>query len=50
MILEINGQTELFQDGDDYHVPEGVLHRTNFTKKTYLIDLSNAPDRYPVHE
>jgi len=50
MILEINGQTELFQEGDDYRVPEGVLHRTNFTKKTYLIDMSDAPDRYPVHE
>lgn len=50
MILEINGQTELYQDGDNYHVPEGVSHRTNFTKRTFLIDLSDAPDRYPVGE
>jgi len=49
MILEINGRTELYQDGDDYYVPEGVLHRTNFARKTYLIDLSDAPDRFPVH-
>ena len=50
MTLEIDGQTELYQEGDDYYVPEGSMHRTNFSKKTYLIDLSDAPDRYPVSE
>ncbi len=50
MTLEIDGQTELYQEGDDYYVPEGSMHRTNFSKKTYLIDLSDAPDRYPVRE
>jgi quercetin dioxygenase-like cupin family protein len=48
MVLEVNGQTELYQDGDVYHVPEGVSHRVNFSKPTFLIDLSDAPDRYKV--
>ena len=48
MTLEINGQTELFQSGDQYHVPEGVRHRAHFSKPTFLIDLSAAPDRYKV--
>ena len=50
MTLEIDGQTELYQEGDDYYVPEGSIHRTNFSKTTYLIALSDAPDRYPVSE
>ncbi len=50
MVLEINGQTNLFQPGDVYHVPEGVKHRTSFSKRTVLIDMSDKPDRYKVHE
>lgn len=48
MTMEIDGQTELYGPGDDYLVPEGALHRTYFSKRTYLIDLSDAPDRYQV--
>jgi quercetin dioxygenase-like cupin family protein len=48
MTMEINGQTELYGPGDHYHVPEGIRHRTHFSKQTFLIDLSDAPDRYKV--
>ena len=48
MIIDIEGQINLFQTGDQYRVPQGVKHRTSFTQRTALIDLSDAPDRYPV--
>ena len=46
MIIEIDGQTNLYQAGDQYRIPEGVKHRANFSQRTVLIDMSNAPDRY----
>ncbi len=49
MIIEIEGQSNLYQTGDSYHVPEGVKHRASFTQPTTLIDMSDAPDRYKVH-
>lgn len=48
MVMEADGRTNLFQPGDTYDVPEGVLHRTNFSQRTVLIDMSDAPDRYRV--
>ncbi len=48
MTLEIDGHTELYQAGDNYFVPEGTRHRTHFSQRTFLIDLSDAPDRYKV--
>jgi len=48
MILEIEGQTELYQAGDQYRVPEGANHRANFSKRTVLVDLTDTPDRYKV--
>ncbi len=46
MLMEIAGQTNLYQAGDVYVVPGGVRHRASFTRPTFLIDLSDAPDRY----
>ena len=46
--IEIEGQTELYQAGDVYHIPEGAKHRAWFSKPTFLIDLFDEPDRYPV--
>jgi quercetin dioxygenase-like cupin family protein len=46
MTMEIEGQTNLYQAGDHYRVPEGVKHRTNFSQRTVLVDMSDAPDRY----
>ena len=48
MTIEIGGEVNLFQAGDVYHVPEGVQHRVNFSQRTVLIDMSDAPDRYVV--
>jgi quercetin dioxygenase-like cupin family protein len=48
MTLTINGQSELYQSGDDYYVPEGTLHRAYFSRRTFLIDLSDTSDRYKV--
>jgi quercetin dioxygenase-like cupin family protein len=46
--IEIEGHPELYQAGDVYHIPEGARHRAIFSKRTFLIDLFDAPDRYPV--
>jgi len=46
MVMEIAGVTNLFQAGDTYDVPEGVPHRTNFSQRTVLVDMSDSPDRY----
>lgn len=50
MTIEVDGQTNLYQDGDHYEVPQGANHRTNFSKRTVLVDMSDAPDRYRVHD
>lgn len=46
MVLEIEGETNLYQAGDHYVVPEGAQHRANFSQQTLVIDMSDAPDRY----
>lgn len=49
MVMEIEGRTNLYQSGDHYHVPEGVRHRTVFSKQTVLVDMSDDPTRFTVH-
>jgi quercetin dioxygenase-like cupin family protein len=49
MTIEIDGQTNLYQAGDQYSVPDGVRHRATFSRPTVLIDMSDAPDRYSVY-
>ena len=49
MVMEVEGRTNLYQPGDHYHVPEGVSHRTVFSKKTVLVDMSDDPQRYAIH-
>jgi quercetin dioxygenase-like cupin family protein len=46
MTLEVDGQTNLYQAGDHYLVPEGTNHRAHFSQRTVLVDMSDAPDRY----
>ncbi|MEZ4386639.1 MAG: cupin domain-containing protein [Candidatus Krumholzibacteriia bacterium] len=48
MILEVAGRTNLYQAGDHYHVPEGVAHRTVFSKRTVLVDMSDDPQRFQI--
>lgn len=49
MTIEIDGQTNLYQTGDQYVVPDGVRHRASFSRPTVLIDMSDAPNRYSVY-
>ena len=48
MTLDIEGKTNLYQDADHYLVTEGASHRASFSKRTVLVDMSDAPDRYPA--
>ncbi|RKZ15754.1 hypothetical protein DRQ50_07095 [bacterium] len=48
MVMEVDGETNLFTAGDHYRVPEGVKHRASFSKPTLVIDMSDDPDRYVV--
>lgn len=48
MTMEIEGKTNLYQAGDTYHVPEGAHHRANFSQRTVLVDMSDAPERYKI--
>ena len=48
MTLEIDGKTNLYQAGDQYLVPEGTHHRSHFSKRTVLVDMSDTPERYKV--
>ena len=48
MTMEIEGKTNLYQAGDQYVVPEGANHRASFSKRTVLVDMSDAPERYKV--
>ncbi len=50
MMIEVGGETNLYQDGDSYVIPEHVKHRVNFSRRTVLVDMSDAPDRYNVTE
>jgi quercetin dioxygenase-like cupin family protein len=49
MTLTVEGRTNLYQPGDVYFIPKGARHRASFSKRTFVIDLFDAPDRYPVH-
>jgi len=48
MVLEVEGETNLYEAGDHYRVPEGARHRANFSTQTLVIDMSDAPDRYVI--
>ena len=48
MTMEIEGQTNLYEAGDQYLVPEGANHRAHFSKRTVLVDMSDTPNRYPT--
>jgi len=48
MIIDIDGESNFYQAGDQYVVPEGVTHRASFSRPTLLIDISDAPDRFTM--
>lgn len=48
MMIEVEGETNWYKDGDNYVIPKDVNHRVNFSQRTVLIDMSAAPNRYEV--
>lgn len=48
MTMEIDGETNLYEAGDQYFVPDGVTHRASFSRPTVLVDMSDIGDRYNV--
>ncbi|HEX37704.1 MAG TPA: cupin domain-containing protein [Candidatus Cloacimonetes bacterium] len=48
MKLTINGETKIYQKGDRYFIPEGVIHSAEFLTKVYVIDFFSDPNRYSI--
>ena len=46
MTLEIDGRTELYQEGDIYYIPAKKSHRTVFSRESFVIDMSDDLNRY----
>ncbi|MFT5271518.1 MAG: quercetin dioxygenase-like cupin family protein [bacterium] len=46
--LTIDGETEVFQPGDSYNIPSGVMHTVKVCAGFKLIDLFEDPERYPL--
>lgn len=50
MELTIGGETKLYQKGDYYFIPEGVLHSAVFNKQTRVIDYFKEKGRYKAKD
>lgn len=46
MSLTIGEETKIYQKGDWYYIPEGVVHGATFLTRVQVIDVFDAPDRY----
>ena len=46
MSLTIGENTNIYQKGDWYFIPEGVVHSATFLTRVQVIDVFDAPDRY----
>lgn len=46
MELTIGGETRLYQPGDSYHIPEGVVHSARFLTHFRVIDVFADRNRY----
>ena len=46
MRLTIGEETKLYEKGDWYFIPEGVVHSAEFLTQVHAIDVFDAPDRY----
>lgn len=50
MELTIGGKSGTYRKGDNYFIPEGVLHSAVFKTKTFVMDFFADKDRYkPLH-
>jgi len=48
MSLTIGGKTQVYQKGDWYFIPEGVVHSAKFLSRVHVIDIFDNPNRYKV--
>jgi quercetin dioxygenase-like cupin family protein len=46
MSLTIGEKTKIYQKGDWYYIPEGVVHSATFLTRVYVIDVFADPERY----
>jgi len=46
MSLTIGDETEIYEKGDWYFIPEGVVHSAKFLTRVYVIDVFDDPGRY----
>lgn len=46
MRLTIRGKTKVYEKGDWYFVPEGVVHSATFLTRAQVIDVFDHPQRY----
>jgi quercetin dioxygenase-like cupin family protein len=50
MSLTIGDKTKVYQKGDWYYIPEGVVHSATFLTRVNAIDIFDHPQRYKVKE
>ena len=48
MRLTIGQETKIYNRGDSYFIPEGVIHSATFLTKVYVIDVFDNPQRYKI--
>ena len=46
MELTIGGETKIYQKGDWYYIPEGVVHSAKFLTRVHVIDVFDDAERY----
>jgi len=46
MEFTIDGETKIYQKGDWYFLPEGVVHSAKFLTRVFVIDVFDTNDRY----
>jgi len=44
--LTIGGRTRVYEKGDRYFIPDGVVHSATFPTKAHVIDVFEDPARY----
>jgi len=48
MKLTIGNDTKIYQKGDWYYIPEGIVHSAEFLTKVFVIDVFDDPNRYQI--
>ena len=48
MKLTIGNDTKIYQKGDWYYIPEGIVHSAEFLTKVFVIDVFDDPNGYQI--